>query len=174
MMNRNWICTVNTFVEQSQASVPSAFIKWMPTEFRGELWDWLGPFIVVFGEACRSALDFIKLGNVSGCEWVPCGRCIFKVWSDQGGIGKCFSFRWTRVDVTANKIESLGCLCRYIIDMFMPAEVTLLRQGMGRSPPPSMLPSRVDSVNKVFDVSRIYWGCAISLRCSICQVCDQL
>ena len=44
--------------------------------------------IVVFGEACRSALDFIELGNVSGCEWVPRGRCIFEVWSDQKGIGK--------------------------------------------------------------------------------------
>ena len=32
---------------------------------------------------------------------------LFKVWSDQGGIGKYFSFRWTRVDVTAHKIEFL-------------------------------------------------------------------
>ena len=53
-----------------------------------------------------------------------------------------------------------GCLCRYIIDMFIVHDSgghgILLRQGMGRNPPPTMLPGRVDSVNKVFDVSGIY------------------
>jgi len=28
---------VDTFVEQSHASIPSALIKWLPTEFRSEL-----------------------------------------------------------------------------------------------------------------------------------------
>jgi len=28
---------LDTSVEQSQASIPSALIKWLPTEFRGEL-----------------------------------------------------------------------------------------------------------------------------------------
>jgi len=52
---------------------------------------------------------------------------------------------------------SPGCLCRYIIDVHASGgHWILLRQGVGRSPPPTMLPDRVDSVNKVSDVSGIY------------------
>ena len=42
---------MDTFVEQSQASIPSAVIKWLPTEFRGEFetgWDHY--FVVVLAK----------------------------------------------------------------------------------------------------------------------------
>ena len=61
--------------------------------------------------------------NVTSGIWVPCGRCIFKVRSDQSSVDKCFSIRWTTVNIATNEVESLGCLCRYIVDVLVPMEV---------------------------------------------------